>query len=81
LFAAGVFTTSTRVGFARHYDLTERVLPPDVLAREVDEDDAVRELALRAATALGVGTEAVTRSSSVGRPSRCRTTSQTHRTL
>jgi uncharacterized protein len=58
LFAAGVFTTSTRVGFARHYDLTERVLPPDVLAREVDEDDAVRELALRAATALGVGTEA-----------------------
>jgi uncharacterized protein len=46
------------VGFARHYDLTERVLPPDVLAREVDEDDAVRELTLRAATALGVGTEA-----------------------
>jgi uncharacterized protein len=58
LFAAGVFTTSTRVGFARHYDLTERVLPADVLARDVDEDDAVRELALRAATALGVGTEA-----------------------
>ena len=58
LFASGVLTTSTRVGFARHYDLTERVLPPDVLAREVDEDDAVRELALRAAAALGVGTEA-----------------------
>ena len=58
LFAAGVLTTATRVGFARHYDLTERVLPPDVLAREVDEDDAVRELTLRAATALGVGTEA-----------------------
>jgi uncharacterized protein YcaQ len=58
LFAAGVLTTATRVGFARHYDLTERVLPPDVLAREVDEDDAVRELTLRAAAALGVGTEA-----------------------
>ena len=58
LFAAGVLTTATRVGFARHYDLTEKVLPPDVLAREVDEDDAVRELTLRAATALGVGTEA-----------------------
>jgi uncharacterized protein len=58
LFAAGVLTTATRVGFARHYDLTDRVLPPDVLAREVDEDDAVRELTLRAATALGVGTEA-----------------------
>ena len=33
LFASGVLTTATRVGFARHYDLTERVLPPDVLAR------------------------------------------------
>jgi uncharacterized protein len=58
LFACGVLTTATRVGFARHYDLSERVLPADVLAREVDEDDAVRELTLRAATALGVGTEA-----------------------
>ena len=58
LFASGVLTTATRVGFARHYDLVERVLPPRVLAREVDDDDAVRELTLRAATALGVGTEA-----------------------
>ncbi len=58
LFAAGVLTTATRVGFARHYDLTESVLPPEVLAREVDDDEAVRELTLRAATALGVGTEA-----------------------
>src|ERR1700744_1783564 len=58
LFAAGVLTTATRVGFARHYDLVERVLPPEVLAREVDETQAVRELTLRAATALGVGTEA-----------------------
>jgi uncharacterized protein YcaQ len=58
LFAAGVLTTATRVGFARHYDLTENVLPPDVVARAVDDDEAVRELTLRAATALGVGTEA-----------------------
>ena len=58
LFASGALTTATRVGFARHYDLVERVLPPSVLAREVDDDEAVRELALRAATALGVGTEA-----------------------
>jgi uncharacterized protein len=58
LFASGVLTTATRVGFARHYDLTERVLPAEVLAREVDEHDAVRELMLRAATALGVATEA-----------------------
>ncbi|HSS26031.1 MAG TPA: crosslink repair DNA glycosylase YcaQ family protein [Mycobacterium sp.] len=58
LFASGVLTTATRVGFARHYDLVERVLPPSVLAREVDDDEAIRELTLRAATALGVGTEA-----------------------
>jgi uncharacterized protein YcaQ len=58
LFAAGVLTTATRVGFARHYDLAENVLPAAVLAREVDDDEAVRLLALRAATALGVGTEA-----------------------
>jgi uncharacterized protein YcaQ len=58
LFASGVLTTATRVGFARHYDLVERVLPPSVLAREVDDDEAIRELALRAASALGVGTEA-----------------------
>lgn len=58
LFAAGVLTTATRVGFARHYDLAENVLPPEVLAREVGDDEAIRELTLRAATALGVGTEA-----------------------
>jgi uncharacterized protein YcaQ len=58
LFASGVLTTATRVGFARHYDLTERVLPAKVLTAEVDEEDAVRELTLRAAAALGVGTEA-----------------------
>jgi uncharacterized protein YcaQ len=34
------------------------VLPPSVLTREVDDDEAIRELTLRAATALGVGTEA-----------------------
>jgi uncharacterized protein YcaQ len=57
LFSAGVLTTETRVGFARHYDLVENVLPPEVVAREVDDHEAVRELTLRAATALGVGTE------------------------
>ncbi len=58
LFASGVLTTATRVGFSRHYDLVERVLPAEVLAREVGDDEAVRELTRRAATALGVGTEA-----------------------
>ena len=58
LFASGVLTTAHRTGFARHYDLVERVLPADVVAREIDDAEAVRELTLRAATALGVGTEA-----------------------
>lgn len=58
LFASGVFTTAHRAGFARHYDLAERVLPPEVLAREVDDAEAQRELVLRASTALGVATEA-----------------------
>src|SRR5271166_6663612 len=49
LFASGVLTTATRVGFARHYDLVERVLPASVLARRVADDEAVRELTLRAA--------------------------------
>ncbi len=58
LFASGALTTATRVGFARHYDLVERVLPASVLAHQVDDEEAVRELTLRAAAALGVGTEA-----------------------
>lgn len=57
LFAAGKLTTAHRAGFARHYELTERALPAHVLDREVDEPEAVRELILRAATALGVATE------------------------
>ncbi|RAV13272.1 winged helix-turn-helix domain-containing protein [Mycolicibacterium sp. GF69] len=57
LWSSGVFATATRVGFARYYDLVERVLPTEVLAREVDDEEAVRELVLRAAGALGVATE------------------------
>ncbi|BBY29429.1 winged helix-turn-helix domain-containing protein [Mycolicibacterium sediminis] len=57
LWASGVLTTATRVGFARHYDLTERVLPAEVVARGVGDDEALRELTLRAATALGLATE------------------------
>ncbi len=58
LFASGTLTTAHRAGFARHYDLVERVLPANVLARDIDDEQAVRELVLRAAGALGVGTEA-----------------------
>jgi hypothetical protein len=57
LFATGELTTATRRGFERLYDLTERVLPPQVLARVVDEDDASRLLTEKAAVALGIATE------------------------
>jgi uncharacterized protein len=57
LFATGELSVDKRVGFQRYYDLTERVLPPEVFAREIDEPDAVRELVRRAADALGVATE------------------------
>lgn len=57
LFAAGVVSVSTRSGFTRHYDLTERVVPADLLERRVDEADAVRQLVAQSARSLGVATE------------------------
>jgi uncharacterized protein YcaQ len=57
LFGMGELTTGTRRGFERLYDLTERVLPAEVLARRVDADEGARELTARASAALGVATE------------------------
>lgn len=57
LFGIGELTTGTRRGFERCYDLTERVLPPEVLGRRVATDDAARQLVERAASALGIATE------------------------
>lgn len=57
LFAAGVVSVATRAGFVRHYDLTERVVGADILARRVDEADAVRQLVAQSAKALGIATE------------------------
>ncbi|MFC5289286.1 winged helix-turn-helix domain-containing protein [Actinokineospora guangxiensis] len=57
LFAAGALTTGTRRGFQRLYDLPERVLPPELLSREVPDDEAARELMRSAAIAHGIGTE------------------------
>jgi uncharacterized protein len=58
LFATGELTTGTRIGFQRLYDLPERVLPPEVLsAPPVSDEEAARQLMLRAATAHGLGTE------------------------
>ena len=58
LFATGELTTGTRRGFQRLYDLPERVLPPEVLsAPPIPDEEAARQLMLRAATAHGIGTE------------------------
>jgi hypothetical protein len=55
LFYAGEITTRTRRGFERVYDLTERVIPPRILAQPTpSEADAKRELVRIAARALGV---------------------------
>ncbi len=58
LFATGELTTGTRRGFQRLYDLPERVLPQEVLsAPPVDDEEAARQLMLRAVQAHGIGTE------------------------
>jgi uncharacterized protein YcaQ len=59
LFFTGTLTTRSRTaGFERVYDLTERVLPRQILATPTpDRADAVRELVRTAARALGVATE------------------------
>ncbi|CAM3057017.1 winged helix-turn-helix domain-containing protein [Skermania piniformis] len=57
LFAVGELSVARRVGFTRHYELTERVLPAAVRSRPVGEADAVRALVGHAARALGVATE------------------------
>jgi uncharacterized protein YcaQ len=58
LFWAGRVTAARRVNFERHYDVPERVLPPDVLALPTPSvEDAQRELVRIAARACGVATE------------------------
>ena len=58
LFWAGEVSTADRRGFERRYDLSERVLPPAVLAAATpSRADAQRELVRRAARSLGVATE------------------------
>jgi hypothetical protein len=57
LFWSGRVTTATRRRFERVYDLTERVLPPDVLSAPTPtEADAHRSLVRLATRALGVAT-------------------------
>lgn len=56
LFMQGRLVASHRVRFERYYDLPERRIPAEVLAREVPKQDAVRELVRISTAALGVGT-------------------------
>lgn len=57
LFRQGRVAVAGRRNFERMYDLSERVLPESVLrARAVAERDAKKELLVRAARAMGVGT-------------------------
>jgi len=57
LFWAGKITTAERRGFARVYDLPERVLHRSVVDLPVpDEADAIRELLRLSARSLGVAT-------------------------
>jgi uncharacterized protein YcaQ len=59
LFWAGLVTAATRrPSFERLYDLTERVIPPAVLALPTPtEADAQRALVAQAAAAFGIATE------------------------
>jgi uncharacterized protein len=55
LFRAGLITTKTRRGFERVYDLTERVIPPAIMALPTpSKADAERELVLISARAMGI---------------------------
>ncbi|WP_166442028.1 winged helix-turn-helix domain-containing protein [Nakamurella flava] len=57
LFGTGVFAVARRRGFERLYDLSERVLPPEIIATPtLDPADAHRALVAHAATAFGIAT-------------------------
>lgn len=56
LFATGRLATARRGNFTRVYDLTERVIPPEVLAAPAPATrDAQREMLRLAARACGIG--------------------------
>ena len=56
LFMRGEVVVAGRKNFQRSYDLAERRIPTELLDRDVPEPDAVRELVLRSARAIGIGT-------------------------
>jgi uncharacterized protein YcaQ len=57
LFWCGRLSARRRTSFERVYDLTERMIDPEILARPVpSEADAQKELLVRAARSQGIGT-------------------------
>lgn len=58
LLDIGEVVCTTRRSFQRVYDLPERAVPGDLLARSVDKDTAVATLVQRACAALGVASAA-----------------------
>lgn len=56
LYLRGEAAVTIRRGWERIYDLPERVLPPELLAREPSDEDCYAHLVRVAARALGVGT-------------------------
>lgn len=57
LFASGVLAIAGRRGFERLYDLTERVIPEEVLDQPApSSEDSMKELMYLSAQACGVGT-------------------------
>jgi uncharacterized protein YcaQ len=56
LFRWGEIVSAGRNGFERRYALAPQILPADVLERDVNRADAIRELMRRGTVAHGVGT-------------------------
>ncbi|MGU3433419.1 winged helix-turn-helix domain-containing protein [Actinomycetes bacterium M1A6_2h] len=57
LFASGRLSVERRVGFARQYELPEKVLPAGLPSSDMSEEDAIRALVAKSARALGIATE------------------------
>jgi uncharacterized protein YcaQ len=56
-FGRGLLAVADRQpGFARMYDLAERIIPSDYHGRAVDKEEAQRQMLLMAAQAMGIGT-------------------------
>lgn len=58
LWRTGEVAVAGRIGFERRYGLAEDVVPAEVLAVSISQQDAVRELVRRAARSYGVSTVA-----------------------